>query len=918
MDKSYQNKAIIFMNVKVAQWSHGGHFGVSSCLDSFKAQGGRIFILNDKDSTLDEDAHELVGLEDFVKETSNVRLLLVRGMRDAHNDQSRRCRFIDDQIASIIEVMNHSALFDNDIESSYAKSEKLYAAVEDLKRQSIEKPTTPEVTAMQPIPHYHNYYRHCQSHWEETTDSMHNDRCPDCNKEITPYESVNIDADDGPRLNVIFFGVKVAQWTYPSAETARALNKLQEQGSYIFTVGDQGMSAEDSQREWDRLRNLMAGYRARGRTQDHWVVVFADANDPESGFRKTVQSIEGTAVNFLYHVLPPQQGKCTYLYEGQIPAFADRPVYLYHALVQFAGDLLQPPQLQQEENTTMENVTTRNQLVQLFAQASAILTSSPKNTSVFDPRKIAQELSAAVENPKLFGFMDDDQIATAIKNTYAAMKENLMPQSQQAMALAQELTAAIVKLRNYHTVSSNQQQKDITMNNETQTVNLAQMVTAVRDAINLITDHKTTTEDERKLADVLLHVEAHLKLADRKLATIKTTNVITINCDIAVVMGQCHDLTVEQMLSEIKHRGGNIFEINSGHQNLDQLKETMDALKEHFNARDPDSNYLIITAPHDEAEIKESGIIENMNLARQWLQDVIAYNNAQAVYVNLPTSDITGGVQELREISPGLMGLLLPITVDVATPDDLPTKEEDPIVAAITSLSHTLANRFDALTDVITQSLAKPAGTVTDTPVWGEWPKASSSNFGTQERSSYTSNLPGFGAPGSYDPSFGYQRPYGAQQNSGYNKQPDPAGFDGTIFVHIEDTATFQKLCKVTNDLQSLRAAYPNANWRFVDHINSNDPLRMRTTIENARGEAIPYDHAKVIDVVVFSPNMGPLTMSTPVLNEKMATLVNILQRRGSAVAFLPCDNSLFVSPNIRQRLDLSVQAKMQARQNRW
>jgi len=36
---------------------------------------------------------------------------------------------------------------------------------------------------------YQNYYYHCGEHWELEGDSMHNDRCPVCNKEIEPYDS---------------------------------------------------------------------------------------------------------------------------------------------------------------------------------------------------------------------------------------------------------------------------------------------------------------------------------------------------------------------------------------------------------------------------------------------------------------------------------------------------------------------------------------------------------------------------------------------------------------------------------------------------------------------------------------------------------------------------------------------------------
>lgn len=57
---------------------------------------------------------------------------------------------------------------------------------------------------------YLNQYRcpYCQTEWEDVWDCGCNDRCPDCNKEIEPYESALIAGDsaetelpcDGPSL----------------------------------------------------------------------------------------------------------------------------------------------------------------------------------------------------------------------------------------------------------------------------------------------------------------------------------------------------------------------------------------------------------------------------------------------------------------------------------------------------------------------------------------------------------------------------------------------------------------------------------------------------------------------------------------------------------------------------------------------
>ena len=45
--------------------------------------------------------------------------------------------------------------------------------------------------------HYLNQYRcpNCQTEWEDVWDCGCNDRCPDCNKEIEPYESALIEGE---------------------------------------------------------------------------------------------------------------------------------------------------------------------------------------------------------------------------------------------------------------------------------------------------------------------------------------------------------------------------------------------------------------------------------------------------------------------------------------------------------------------------------------------------------------------------------------------------------------------------------------------------------------------------------------------------------------------------------------------------
>jgi hypothetical protein len=41
---------------------------------------------------------------------------------------------------------------------------------------------------------YTNYYKcECGCEWEDYADCMCNDRCPDCNTEIEPYQSIELE-----------------------------------------------------------------------------------------------------------------------------------------------------------------------------------------------------------------------------------------------------------------------------------------------------------------------------------------------------------------------------------------------------------------------------------------------------------------------------------------------------------------------------------------------------------------------------------------------------------------------------------------------------------------------------------------------------------------------------------------------------
>ena len=56
--------------------------------------------------------------------------------------------------------------------------------------------TLEEALKDEPEVQFRNHYEHCEQQWSETADSMCNDKCPVCNKEITPTSSEEIDDDD--------------------------------------------------------------------------------------------------------------------------------------------------------------------------------------------------------------------------------------------------------------------------------------------------------------------------------------------------------------------------------------------------------------------------------------------------------------------------------------------------------------------------------------------------------------------------------------------------------------------------------------------------------------------------------------------------------------------------------------------------
>ncbi|MDX8125930.1 hypothetical protein QLH52_01425 [Methylomonas sp. OY6] len=63
--------------------------------------------------------------------------------------------------------------------------------------KTINQPSVGATPAEISAVRYLNQYRcpYCQTEWEDSWDCGCNDRCPDCNKEIEPYESTSIESE---------------------------------------------------------------------------------------------------------------------------------------------------------------------------------------------------------------------------------------------------------------------------------------------------------------------------------------------------------------------------------------------------------------------------------------------------------------------------------------------------------------------------------------------------------------------------------------------------------------------------------------------------------------------------------------------------------------------------------------------------
>lgn len=260
--------------------------------------------------------------------------------------------------------------------------EPLYSSI----KNQILQLTTKENTMSDQ--QYVNYYRHCSEHWEDTSDSMHNDRCPKCNKEIEPYESKAVEAvaDPTPKVHLLFHSAKVKQWTNSNdVLIANAVQFLKDTGSYIVSLADEGMTTDENQLQWELFHNLILGWQERGYRKDRWILIMDSGTD---GFQDLARTISGNTVSFIYNYLGVENN--SQLHASSIPAFHERPIALYHTIQKYlsTGYNQQP---QQTENT----MNTKDQQSLLVRAAAALET--PADLSDQDRKELIEDLRHQAE-----------------------------------------------------------------------------------------------------------------------------------------------------------------------------------------------------------------------------------------------------------------------------------------------------------------------------------------------------------------------------------------------------------------------------------------------------------------------------------------------------------------------------------------
>jgi hypothetical protein len=361
---------------------------------------------------------------------------------------------------------------------------------------------------------FQNYYRHCGEHWGLAGDSAHNDRCPECNKEIQPYESIDITngKNTNPKVHLLFFGANPTQWGKASVmATARAIDHLQRTGSYVISVGDKDDSDEAVVNKWEWFKDLILGREERGDTQDRWIVV-VDSGSP--GFRRIATLGVGNPTVTLFHHIQP--GRDTYLYPADIPTHSQRPEKLRQVIEYYLNRGFNK-QLQKditmETKPTMTDGSLRNLLVgarQLIATwASAPLLGvdhvAKQQQSLFSPEHIAKELHNLRDHPKYAPpAMIDPRINALVNDLIPVFNTEVELNKEESNSFILRLDMAIDTLRDGDKPTA------ATPKEETKSISLAELHSTVVNAINLLSDPSSNIDRPRTI-EYLTHVEAYLR-----------------------------------------------------------------------------------------------------------------------------------------------------------------------------------------------------------------------------------------------------------------------------------------------------------------------------------------------------------------------------------------------------------------------
>jgi hypothetical protein len=353
---------------------------------------------------------------------------------------------------------------------------------------------------------YQNYYRHCDEHWGVVGDSAHNDRCSQCNKEIQPYESIDITAGENtnPKLHILFYGVKVPQWTNSAAvPIGKTIDQLRATGSYIFNIGDKDSVDEEILVYWHCFEQLLMGWRERGHTKDRWIVIMDHHTD---SFRHLASLIPKNPMNFLFDKV--RECDNFYIRPNDEPVIAKRPELLYNVIQNLLSrGFNQQPQ----QDTTMNPQPQTMNTIQFectLELARQLLLDPGKEKSI-SVERILSELYGAREvlalRPLAMSTHNDIDLVDALINVF---RNQVEPNKEEVASLVASIDTVIQSLRTGELAKSAE-----TLHEEpTQLVGMDELCIAVRNAIDLLSDPNSSRKIARAWTiEYLTHAEAYLR-----------------------------------------------------------------------------------------------------------------------------------------------------------------------------------------------------------------------------------------------------------------------------------------------------------------------------------------------------------------------------------------------------------------------